>query len=105
MAQPGTTQAGQPLRKVDVGTTEVPQWLFEQWLEGMREKYSAETYHLLNNNCNNFADDAGQFLCGKGVPDYVKNLPADFAATPLGAMMTPMIDNFFKSMGGNGAPV
>jgi len=105
VAPPGTTQAGTPLRKVDVGPTEVPQWLFEQFLDGIRDQYTAEKYHLLTNNCNNFADEVAGFLSGKGVPDYVRNLPGDFATTPLGAMMVPMIDSFFKSMGGSGAPV
>jgi hypothetical protein len=39
---------------------------------------------------------------GAGVPDYVKNLPDEFASSPLGAMMVPMIDQFMKGMG---APV
>lgn len=45
------------------------------------------------------------YLTLSKVPDYVRNLPGDFASTPLGAMMVPMIDSFFKSMGGSGAPV
>ena len=45
------------------------------------------------------------YLTSSKVPDYVRNLPGDFASTPLGAMMVPMIDSFFKSMGGSGAPV
>eukprot|EP00039_Didymoeca_costata_P026628 m.16258 g.16258 ORF g.16258 m.16258 type:complete len:172 (+) comp5642_c0_seq2:237-752(+) len=104
-ATPGSTQAGQPKEKVHVGNTEVPEWLFEQFLEGLMERFSPQNYHLLSNNCNHFSDEAAGFLTGKGAPDYVRNLPAEFASSPLGAMMTPMIDSFFKSMGGSAAPV
>eukprot|EP00040_Diaphanoeca_grandis_P011446 m.58684 g.58684 ORF g.58684 m.58684 type:complete len:189 (+) comp22597_c0_seq1:214-780(+) len=105
MAPAGCTPAGNPDKVVDVGETEVPQWLFDQFLEGLRDKYTAETYHLMKNNCNNFADEAAQFLTGTGVPDYVTGLPDEFASTPMGAMLAPMIEQFFGQMQGNGAPI
>ncbi len=88
-----------------------------------------QRYHLLTNNCNHFAATALEFLVGdqSRLPDYVVNLPAEFSAScavlkigamipcthqvigsPLGAMLTPMIDSFFAAMRQNGlnaAPV
>merc|ERR1719164_326433 len=95
----------QPWKKVPLGKTEVPLWLFEQFLDGLRPRYTQETYHLLDHNCNHFSDEAAGFLTGKGVPDYVRNLPGDFASSPLGMMLAPLIDGFFKSVGGAAAPV
>eukprot|EP00051_Salpingoeca_urceolata_P005842 m.77973 g.77973 ORF g.77973 m.77973 type:complete len:160 (+) comp14567_c0_seq2:1318-1797(+) len=97
-ASPGTTPAGQPLKTIDYGHTEVPEWLLQEHLSGLHAKFNASTYHLLERNCNHFAEEVLQLLCGKSLPDEVRNLPADFASTPLGQMLTPMIDGLFKNM-------
>eukprot|EP00041_Stephanoeca_diplocostata_P005206 m.57976 g.57976 ORF g.57976 m.57976 type:complete len:191 (-) comp15634_c0_seq1:49-621(-) len=102
---PGMSPAGRPHRIVDIGNTEVPLWMFEQYLEGISSQYTQETYNLLSNNCNNFTDDCAKFLTGKGAPSYVTELPSEFMNTPLGTLMTPLIDTFFKNMGGAAAPV
>lgn len=102
---PGQSAAGRPDKVVSVGRTEVPEWMFAQFIDGVRGKFTQETYHLLTNNCNHFTDEAATFLTGTGAPDYVIGLPAAFASSPMGAMLTPMIDTFYKSMGGAAAPV
>eukprot|EP00037_Helgoeca_nana_P002144 m.32064 g.32064 ORF g.32064 m.32064 type:complete len:171 (+) comp12390_c0_seq1:77-589(+) len=104
-ASPGSTAAGAPTTVVGNGTTEVPQWMFEQFLDGIRDRYTAETYNLLDNNCNNFADEAAKFLTGTGVPENVSKLPDEFLSTPLGTMMAPLINGFYSKMGGGFAPV
>eukprot|EP00035_Acanthoeca_spectabilis_P010385 m.184116 g.184116 ORF g.184116 m.184116 type:complete len:170 (-) comp15006_c2_seq3:2166-2675(-) len=104
-ATPGSTPAGAPTTVVSNGTTEVPKWMFEQYLDGIRDRYTTDTYNLLSNNCNNFADEAAKFLTGKGVPENVSQLPDEFLSTPLGAMMAPLIDGFYSKMGGGFAPV
>jgi hypothetical protein len=68
-------------------------------------RYTAETYNLLDNNCNNFADEAAKFLTGTGVPENVSKLPDEFLSTPLGTMMAPLINGFYSKMGGGFAPV
>ena len=32
----------------------------------LRPRYTADTYHLLDNNCNNFTQDVAIFLTGLG---------------------------------------
>lgn len=93
-----------------MGTTSIPQALFEEFLQGLSHRYLPENYHVLDNNCNNFTDECSQFLTGSPIPKgiqwksikfpnflEIRDLPAEFASTPLGAMLRPMIDNFFSS--------
>ncbi|KAG0089937.1 hypothetical protein BGZ93_004957 [Podila epicladia] len=93
-AAPGTTMHGNPVEKIDMGETEIPEEVFMELIDSMRVKYGADSYHLLDNNCNNFSSDLCNFLVGR-FPDYITNLPADFLNTPFGQMMRPMIENMF----------
>ncbi|EGD76833.1 hypothetical protein PTSG_08180 [Salpingoeca rosetta] len=104
-AAPGTTAAGRPHQVVDLGETEIPEWMFVQFLHGLQDKFNAETYHLLRNNCNHFSEEAATFLTGQSIPQKVRELPDQFLATPFGQMFAPMIDQMFQQLGGNGAPV
>ncbi|KAF9546014.1 hypothetical protein EC957_010289 [Mortierella hygrophila] len=94
-AIPGTTPHGQPMERIDMGETEIPQEVFMEFMDNMRETYTADAYHLLDNNCNNFSSDVCQFLVGKNIPDRITSLPADFLNTPFGQSMRPMIEGMF----------
>ena len=50
--------------------------MFEQFLDGIRGKFTQDTYHLLTNNCNNFTDEAATFLTGTGAPDCTTPSPS-----------------------------
>ena len=71
--------------------TEVPDELLEDFLQEISSKFSALTYNLLTNNCNNFSDEMAQFLVGQGIPAHITGLPAEVAATPFGQMIMPML--------------
>ncbi|KAF9158713.1 hypothetical protein DFQ26_007312 [Actinomortierella ambigua] len=92
---PGGTMHGTPLERIDMGETEIPQDIFIEFVDNMRETYTADRYHLLDNNCNNFSNDMCNFLVGKSIPSHITSLPADFLQTPFGQMMRPMIENMF----------
>ncbi|KAG0219802.1 hypothetical protein BGX33_000644 [Mortierella sp. NVP41] len=94
-AIPGTTPHGQAIERIDMGETEIPQEVFMEFMDNMRETYTADAYHLLDNNCNNFSNDVCQFLVGKSIPDRITSLPADFLNTPFGQTMRPMIEGMF----------
>ncbi|KAG0223864.1 hypothetical protein BGW41_005338 [Actinomortierella wolfii] len=66
---PGMTMHGTPLERIDMGETEIPQEVFMEFMDNMRETYTADRYHLLDNT--------------------------DFLQTPFGQMMRPMIENMF----------
>jgi len=80
-AAPGATAAGRPVEVVDLGETEIPQWMFEQYLHGLQDRFNAQTYHLLRNNCNHFSQEAASFLTGNSIPEKVRNLPNEFLST------------------------
>ncbi|GJJ77765.1 desumoylating isopeptidase 1 [Entomortierella parvispora] len=94
-AIPGTTQHGTPIEHVDMGVTEIPQEVFMEFMDNMRETFTADAYHLLDNNCNNFSNEVCQFLVGQPIPAHITSLPADFLNTPFGQTMRPMIEGMF----------
>lgn len=83
----GSTPYGTPMRIVELGITHVPQDVFESYLEEISPRYTAETYSLLNHNCNNFSNEIAQFLVGTSIPDYIIELPNEVISSPMGAMM------------------
>lgn len=40
-----------------MGTTEISEDIFEEYLTDLKELYTADRYHLLRYNCNNFTAD------------------------------------------------
>ena len=91
---PGRTQYGRPFRTLALGRTHVPRDALEEYLAGLRRtRFGDSTYNILTNNCNNFSAVLCEFLLGRPgcVPDYVMSLPSLVMASPLGAMLTPML--------------
>ncbi|KAI3925253.1 hypothetical protein MKW92_045762 [Papaver armeniacum] len=87
----GTTPYGKPIEELDLGVTHVPKEIFEEYLQEISPRYTAETYNLLRHNCNNFSNEVAQFLVGTNIPDYILELPNDVLSSPMGAMILPMI--------------
>ena len=46
-----------PVQMIPMGTTEVPQQLFEDFLTEIKPRFTQETYDLIRNNCNNFSNE------------------------------------------------
>ena len=61
-APPGQTHFGAPLEVIELGTTEVPEALFLEWLSSNAGRFRAEDYNLLRHNCNTFTDEAARML-------------------------------------------
>ncbi|KAJ4459341.1 putative desumoylating isopeptidase 1 [Paratrimastix pyriformis] len=100
---PGASPAGRPLHVIDLGTTAKTQVELEQYISSsLRQKYNVGTYHLLQNNCNNFSSDVAVFLTGKPIPSWITGLPAEVMSTPLGRMLEPMINQDMFGGGGGG---
>ncbi|KAJ7134501.1 PPPDE putative peptidase domain-containing protein [Mycena epipterygia] len=96
MTLPGRSHHGQPLQVVDLGETEIDQETWEEYLEEMRDHYTADKYHLLDFNCNSFTNDCAGFLTSGSIPAFVKDLPTDFLSTPFGAALRPTIDAMYR---------
>ncbi|POW04925.1 hypothetical protein PSTT_10044 [Puccinia striiformis] len=100
---PGQSHHGKPLRIIELGSTMIDPETLLEYIDGLRSSWTADVYHLLERNCNNFSNEVVGFLNGASVPDYILNLPQEFLATPLGASMRPMIEQMFR--GSNPAPL
>ncbi|CAN7113221.1 unnamed protein product [Brassica rapa subsp. narinosa] len=100
----GTTPYGAPLRSVEMGETHVPKDVFEMYLEEISPRYTAESYNLLTHNCNNFSNEVSQFLVGKGIPDYILQLPSEVMNSPMGGLLMPMIQNLEATLRAGAVP-
>ncbi|ERN18908.1 hypothetical protein AMTRI_Chr07g75800 [Amborella trichopoda] len=100
----GTTPYGTPVRVFDLGVTHVPRELFEEYLQEISPRYTAETYSLLTHNCNNFSNEVAQFLVGNTIPEYILQLPNEVLNSPMGALILPMIQQLESTLRVGGVP-
>ncbi|CAA7017141.1 unnamed protein product [Microthlaspi erraticum] len=100
----GTTPYGAPLRIIELGESHVPQDVFEMYLQEISPRYTAESYNLLTHNCNNFSNEVAQFLVGKGIPDYILQLPNEVMNSPMGGLLMPMIQNLETTLRAGAVP-
>lgn len=99
---PGGTLLGPPDSVVEMGSTEVPEDLFKEYLTSLGEsKYRGANYNLFENNCNTFSSEVAQFLTGRKIPSYITDLPSDILATPFGQALRPFLDSMAINPGGN----
>ncbi|KAI4734028.1 DUF862-domain-containing protein [Aureobasidium sp. EXF-12298] len=89
---PGSTHHGQPMEKIKLGKTEIPLDDILEYLDSLKDTYTAESYDLFKHNCNNFSNDFSMFLVGRGIPDHITALPETVLNTPFGAMMKQRLD-------------
>lgn len=88
----GATHHGKPMEIIDLGRTELPIEVILEYLESLKQVYTAESYDLFAHNCNNFSNDFSMFLVGKGIPGHITSLPQTVLNTPFGQMLKPQID-------------
>ncbi|XP_072956051.1 uncharacterized protein [Typha angustifolia] len=100
----GRTPYGAPMRTVELGVTHVPKEVFEEYLQEISPRYTAETYNLLRHNCNNFSNELAQFLVGATIPDYILSLPNDVMNSPMGALILPMIQRLETTLRSGAVP-
>ncbi|KAG9242763.1 PPPDE putative peptidase domain-containing protein [Calycina marina] len=93
--KPGASM-GPPMEIIDLGETNLPMQIIMEYLDSLREIYTADAYDMFAHNCNNFSNDFATFLLGRGIPEYIVNLPDHVLNTPFGRMMKPQIDMFVK---------
>jgi thiol-disulfide isomerase/thioredoxin len=92
---PQQTPYGVPVERISMGTTQIPKLVFLEYIETLKTIWTADKYHLLDNNCNSFTDEVCQFLVGSGIPKHITGLPTEFLNTPFGQQIRPMIENMF----------
>lgn len=77
----------QPVQIVPLGSTNVALAQFEAFLREINPRFTAATYDLLRNNCNNFSNEVATFLVGAGIPQAILDLPNEALSTPLGYVL------------------
>ncbi|XP_010448096.1 PREDICTED: desumoylating isopeptidase 1 [Camelina sativa] len=100
----GRTPYGTPIRTIELGLSHVPKDVFEMYLEEISPRYTAESYNLLTHNCNNFSNEVSQFLVGKGIPDYILQLPNDVLNSPMGGLIMPMLQGLETTLKAGAVP-
>ena len=53
---PEQTPYGKPIEKIEMGSTEIPQEVFEDYLKDIGPKFTADKYHIIEYNCNHFTE-------------------------------------------------
>ncbi len=99
-SHPECNQAGTAVQKIDMGTTSKTQQQLHDFLKSVAHQWTAQTYHLLQHNCNNFSDLVCNFLLGKPIPSFITGLPSQVLQTPMGSMIAGMYENMAKQGGG-----
>mmetsp|Transcript_8595 Transcript_8595/g.28135 ORF Transcript_8595/g.28135 Transcript_8595/m.28135 type:complete len:88 (-) Transcript_8595:227-490(-) len=85
------TPYGRPVEVIDLGETHVPEEVCVEFLGEMSKRFTPQAYSLMSNNCNNFADELCSLLTGQSLPGHITGLPAEVLASPMGAMLGPII--------------
>ena len=96
-AQPGSTPFGQPMHKINIGSTQLDEITRAELLADLAVQYQAASYSLLDHNCNHFSNDFCQLLTGNGIPAIILDQAKELLATPMGQMIMPMMQG---AMGG-----
>ena len=73
-----------------LGTTAIPEDLFEDFLREVGPQFTGQTYNVLNHNCNHFTQAAAEFLTGSGIPDHIVNQAQIALAGPRGRQIAQM---------------
>ena len=93
---PLNTPYGTPVERIPMGTSSRTQSDFTRFLQCVSHRFTMDSYHIVEHNCNNFTDECMRFLVDKGIPAHITGLPADLLATPLGQQFAPMINSMMN---------
>ena len=82
-----------PIQSISLGRTEKTKYEFDSWCQ-LSTKYTPTSYDLLQNNCNNFSNDAALYGLGltQGVPSWILQVPQTFLSSPMGQLLRPMLE-------------
>ncbi|KAJ8387598.1 hypothetical protein AAFF_G00152940 [Aldrovandia affinis] len=100
---PGGTVLGDPNTVIELGSTEVTEEIFMDYLSSLGEStYRRDRYRLFEHNCNTFSNEVAQFLTGQKIPSYITDLPSEVLSTPFGQVLRPILDSIhIAPPGGN----
>lgn len=88
---PKTTPYGKPIQEIPLGQTEIPKEVFEEFLNDISPRFTAEKYDIIEHNCNMFTDAAAEFLVGKGIGEHYVKQAKNLLESPAGQMFKPLL--------------
>lgn len=91
--KPKSTAFGQPIKELPMGTTEISQSEFKEYLDSIKGVFAPEKYDIFDQNCNHFSNAVCEFLVGTGIPSEILNQAKDFKGTPIGNLIGGMQKN------------
>ena len=83
---------------LELGETQIPADVFEDFLAEIQERFVAERYDLIHHNCNHFTHEVSLFLLGVGLPSEIVELPQRVLATPQGAALCALFSQMGPAM-------
>eukprot|EP00179_Madagascaria_erythrocladioides_P007564 CAMPEP_0198323642 /NCGR_PEP_ID=MMETSP1450-20131203/11834_1 /TAXON_ID=753684 ORGANISM="Madagascaria erythrocladiodes, Strain CCMP3234" /NCGR_SAMPLE_ID=MMETSP1450 /ASSEMBLY_ACC=CAM_ASM_001115 /LENGTH=266 /DNA_ID=CAMNT_0044027369 /DNA_START=77 /DNA_END=874 /DNA_ORIENTATION=- len=94
-----TPYGGALAKELTLGTTAKTRQEFEAFVAEVAPRFTIATYDLIHHNCNTFTNECAMFLLdGTGIPRDIIELPQRLLATPLGASLRPLIENYQRQM-------
>jgi len=63
------------------------------FLRDISPSFTQETYDLITNNCNHFANTFAEFLTGKGIREDIVRLPEEVMSSAMGRMLVPVMES------------
>ncbi|CZT99340.1 PPPDE peptidase domain-containing protein [Plasmodium falciparum NF54] len=87
-----------PVDIIDMGTTELLQTHFHEYLNGIQKNFTVDKYNIVNWNCNNFTNEVCNFLVGKNIPQYILNTPYEVMSTSKGKLILDMMQSYQSSI-------
>lgn len=87
----GATPFGRPLRVVPLGRTELDAGDRAALLADISQRYRPHHYNLVSRNCNHFASEWAELVCGVPAPAEVVGQAEALLRTPLGRMVEPLL--------------
>ena len=95
VSKPGRTSFGTPVRVVYLGATPVSHATLRDWLSHQRTSdFHSTKYHLLQHNCNTFANFCAIFLTGNSIPHEVLFQTKNLINSPNGALLEFLVGAF-----------
>jgi hypothetical protein len=88
-----------PVEKIPMGRTTKSLEELRAFLRTNSSRFTASTYDLFRNNCNNFTNEVATFLLGTQIPDRILRVPEEVLSTPMGQSIGAMWGNMQSNMG------
>lgn len=97
-----TIHGMQPNKLLDLGDTSVTENELDVFSNSLRNRFTAASYDLIRNNCNNYSNELVKYMLNIEIPHDILHLATNVFSTPGGAMIRPLIESMQSSVNQGG---